>query len=170
MNEPNSLDFRYFQQEHVQKNLVQIVDLIKKNLIEKYTYIVQDITSTIAANWIIDIDGTQQELLTLHLNEISPTTIKLPRKWLMDLTISTEGILYNILKCYIKFINKYNVRSISEQHDVFKKRLFIEKLISNIYEYLIKKNYVQLPKFSFSTNFPESEKSRITQIIYKIKG
>eukprot|EP00833_Pecoramyces_ruminatium_P009428 jgi/Orpsp1_1/1183460/evm.model.c7180000085289.1 len=169
--EPNSLDFRYFQQENVQKNLVQIVDLIKKNLIEKYPYSVQDITSTIAANWIIDIDKTQQALLTLpQPSGISPTTIKLPRKWLMDLTISKEGILYNILKCYIKFINQQQVRSISEQHDELKKRFLIEKLISNIYEYLIKKNYVSLPKFSFSTNFPESEKSRITQIIYKIKG
>jgi len=171
MREPNSLDFRYFQQENVQKNLVQIVDLIKKDLVEKYPYIVQDITSTIAANWIIDIDRTQQALLTLpQPNGISPTTIKLPRKWLMDLTISKEGILYNVLKCYIKFINQQQVRSISEQHDELKKRFLIEKLISNIYEYLIKKNYVSLPKFSFSTNFPENEKSRITQIIYKIKG
>ena len=171
MREPNSLDFNYFQQENVQKNLVQIVDLIKKHLVDKYPNIVQDISSTVAAKWIIDIDKSQQSMLGISQpNGITPTTIKLPRKWLLDLTISKHGILYNILKCYIRFINQNQIRSISEQHDDLKKRFYIEKLISNIFDYLVKKKVVTLPKFSFSKNFTETEKKILTQIIYKIKG
>ncbi|ORX49036.1 hypothetical protein BCR36DRAFT_354265 [Piromyces finnis] len=171
MRNPNSLDFNYFQQENVQKNLVQIVDLIKEHLLEKYPIIVQDISSTVAAKWIIDIDKSQQSILDIsQIIGIPPTIIKLPRKWLTDLTISKQGILYNILKCYIKFINQNEIRSISEQTDNLKKKAYIENLISNIFDCLEKKNIINLPKFSFSNNFPENEKSKITQLIYKIKG